>query len=134
MINASAKSIDPGQPAQSAQADLGRNFLILVNFLLIKGPNYLTIHSAVKTKSRMRKAKACMTLRSNRQHSINRVSAHASLSMTYENDHIKRICYTNLRQQKQNRPQRPPDRIYNTSDLWGRGSHGASLGNPLPIS
>ena len=32
-LNASAKSIDPGQPARSAQADLGRNVLPCFNFL-----------------------------------------------------------------------------------------------------
>ena len=32
-LNASAKSVDPGRPAQSAQADLGRNFLLSVNFV-----------------------------------------------------------------------------------------------------
>ena len=31
-----AKSIDPGQPAQSAQVDHGRNFLPLADFLCIK--------------------------------------------------------------------------------------------------
>ena len=31
------KSIDAGQPAQSAQADLGRNCLLLVDFLILKG-------------------------------------------------------------------------------------------------
>ena len=36
-FNASAKSIDPGQPAQNAQADLGRYFLPSVNCLYIKG-------------------------------------------------------------------------------------------------
>ena len=30
-----AKSIDPGQPAQSAQADHGRNFSLLADFLSI---------------------------------------------------------------------------------------------------
>ena len=30
-----AKSIDPGQPAQSAQADHGRNFSLLADFLCI---------------------------------------------------------------------------------------------------
>ena len=30
MKASSAKSIDSGQPVQSAQADLGRNFLLLV--------------------------------------------------------------------------------------------------------
>ena len=32
-LNASAKSINPGQPAQSVQADLGQNFSLLANFL-----------------------------------------------------------------------------------------------------
>ena len=31
------KCIDSGQPAQSAQADLGRNILLIVNFLHIEG-------------------------------------------------------------------------------------------------
>ena len=31
-----AKSIDPGQPAQSAQADHGRYFSLLADFLCIK--------------------------------------------------------------------------------------------------
>ena len=31
-----AKSTDPGQPAQSAQADHGRNFSLLTGFLCIK--------------------------------------------------------------------------------------------------
>ena len=35
-INASAKSIDPCQPAQSAQADMSRNFLLLDNLLQVK--------------------------------------------------------------------------------------------------
>ena len=34
-FNTSAKSIDSGQPAQTAQADLGRIFLLLVYFLHI---------------------------------------------------------------------------------------------------
>ena len=33
--NAFAKRIDSGQPAQSAQADLGRNILLLVRYLSI---------------------------------------------------------------------------------------------------
>ena len=32
-LNAFAKNIDPGQPAQFAQADIGRNFLLFVNNL-----------------------------------------------------------------------------------------------------
>ena len=44
---ASAKSIDPGQATQSAQPDLGRNFLLLINFLHIHGPVYLMIESVV---------------------------------------------------------------------------------------
>ena len=35
-VNTSVKRIDSGQPAQSAQADLGRTYLLLVNFLHIK--------------------------------------------------------------------------------------------------
>ena len=42
-LNASAKSFGPGQPAQSAQADLSRNFLHLVNFL-----TYLMTQSVAK--------------------------------------------------------------------------------------
>ena len=37
-LNTSAKSIDPDQTAQTAQADLGRNLLLLVKFLHINGP------------------------------------------------------------------------------------------------
>ena len=40
--NVSAKTIDQGQPERPAQADLGRKFLPLVNFLHVKGP-YFTI-------------------------------------------------------------------------------------------
>ena len=45
--NASSKSIDTDQPAQSAQADLGRNFLLLVNFLHIKELYYFMIHKGL---------------------------------------------------------------------------------------
>ena len=38
-----AKSINPSWPAQSAQADLGRNFLLLVNCLRVEGPVYIII-------------------------------------------------------------------------------------------
>ena len=31
ILSASAKSIDPGQPVQTAQADLGKNLLLLNN-------------------------------------------------------------------------------------------------------
>ena len=40
--NAFAKSIDPCQPAQSAQGDMGRNFLLSLNFLLTEGSFYLS--------------------------------------------------------------------------------------------
>ena len=40
-LNASAKSIDPGQPAQSEQADLGRNFSRRLNFVLVKEGQYI---------------------------------------------------------------------------------------------
>ena len=43
-----AKSIDPGQPAQSAQADPGRNFLLIVNFLRMKRPVYCMIPTVVR--------------------------------------------------------------------------------------
>ena len=56
--NASAKIIDPRQPVQSAQADLGKYFLLLVNFLDIKAPYYLKIHLTVKTESRMSKSES----------------------------------------------------------------------------
>ena len=35
-LHASAKGIDPSQPAQSAQADMARNLLPLVNFIHVK--------------------------------------------------------------------------------------------------
>ena len=41
--NAWTKSIDPGQPAQSTQADLGRTLLPLVNLLRIKDLYHLMI-------------------------------------------------------------------------------------------
>ena len=34
-FDGSSKSIDPGQPVQSAQADLGLNFFLFANFLQI---------------------------------------------------------------------------------------------------
>ena len=40
-LNESAKTIDQGQPAPSAQADLGRNFFPCPNFQPVKGPVYL---------------------------------------------------------------------------------------------
>ena len=43
-FNTSAKSIDRGQPAHSAQADLGRNFALLVYFHHSKRPHYLVIY------------------------------------------------------------------------------------------
>ena len=46
-LNSFAKSIDPRQPAQSAQADMGRNFLQSTNFAPVKGPFYITIQSVV---------------------------------------------------------------------------------------
>ena len=36
-LNASAKSIEQCQPAQSAQADMDRNFSLSLNFLHVKG-------------------------------------------------------------------------------------------------
>ena len=40
-LETSAKRLDPGQLAQSAQADLGKFFFICVNFLRMKGQYYL---------------------------------------------------------------------------------------------
>ena len=40
-LNTSSKSFGPGQPARTAQADLGRNLSLLVNFRLVKGRVYL---------------------------------------------------------------------------------------------
>ena len=37
-LNASVKSINPCKPAQSAQADIGRNFLLFVNYFFVKAP------------------------------------------------------------------------------------------------
>ena len=42
-LNASAKSFYPGQPAQSAQADLGRNVLLKFEFLDIKGIDHIIL-------------------------------------------------------------------------------------------
>ena len=52
----SAKGFDSDQPAQSAQAGLSRNLLLLVRFLLFEGPYHHMIHLDVKTESRMSKA------------------------------------------------------------------------------
>ena len=41
-LNASVKSFNPGQPEQSGQDDLGRNVLLLVNFVHVQGPVYIT--------------------------------------------------------------------------------------------
>ena len=43
-LNASARSIDPGQSRQSTQADLGQNFLLLSNFLHVQEPVSLVTH------------------------------------------------------------------------------------------
>ena len=44
-LHAYAKSIDPCQPAHSAQADMGRNFLL--PFLQVEGPFYIMVHLVV---------------------------------------------------------------------------------------
>ena len=46
-LNASAKNIKPGQPAQ---ADLSRNFSLLANFLDVQRPVHLTINSLPKDR------------------------------------------------------------------------------------
>ena len=44
-LNVSAKCFGPGQAAQSEQADLDRNILLLVSFMkIIEEPYYQTIH------------------------------------------------------------------------------------------
>ena len=48
-FEASAKSIGLGQPAQSTQADLGRNFSLSDNFLYVQESFYFIIRSVVKT-------------------------------------------------------------------------------------
>ena len=52
----STKSIDPGQPARSAQADLGRYFLITACHMSTP---------PCRMRSRMTKAKPCLTINSN---------------------------------------------------------------------
>ena len=37
-FNASAKSIDPGLPAQFVLADMGRNYFLFMNCLHVQGP------------------------------------------------------------------------------------------------
>ena len=49
-LNASAKSIDPCQPAQSAQAYMDQNFSLSLNFLYLKRPFYIMIQSGCHTK------------------------------------------------------------------------------------
>ena len=51
-LNASAKSIDPGQPAQSAQADLSRYFLLLVIFCV--AVDHYTLRCSVGTVAGLR--------------------------------------------------------------------------------
>ena len=51
-LNAFAKSIDSGQPAQSAPADMGLNFLVLVNFLHLKGRVYVMVQLYILTEFR----------------------------------------------------------------------------------
>ena len=46
-LDESAKIIDPRQPAQSAQADVDRNFSLSLNFLLVKGLFYIMTQSVV---------------------------------------------------------------------------------------
>ena len=60
-LNASAKKINPGQPVQFAQADLGRKFLVSVNFLYVKGRVYLLIHTVVE-QNRFYRSQLCDVL------------------------------------------------------------------------
>ena len=72
--NASAKSIDPHQPAQLAQADLGRNLLrFLTMFSISKDHTTSLFHLFVETDSTISK----------RYHSTDQASAHASFRMIY---------------------------------------------------
>ena len=64
-LNVPAKSIKSGQPTQSVPADLAQNCLVSVNFLHVKATHCLVIHLVVKTKSRIGKAKGCITFMSN---------------------------------------------------------------------
>ena len=43
-----AKSFDSCQPAQSAQADMGRNLSLFSIILHVKGPFYIMIQSVVR--------------------------------------------------------------------------------------
>ena len=61
-LNASAKSMDPGQ---TAQADLGRYILLVVNFGTSKDNDTSCFSGFSKTDCRIRRAKACMPSRSN---------------------------------------------------------------------
>ena len=47
-VNGFAKSFDPCQPAQTAQADMGRNLLQLVKYLHVKGHVYSKIQLIVR--------------------------------------------------------------------------------------
>ena len=47
-LNELAKSINQRQPEQSAQADMGWNFLLSSNILYVKGWFYLMIQSDVR--------------------------------------------------------------------------------------
>ena len=46
-LNASAKTIDPRQPAKSEQADMGRNLSLSLKFLDIKRTFYVMAESAI---------------------------------------------------------------------------------------
>ena len=50
-LNASAKNIEPRQPAHSAQADVNRNFSLFLNILHVKRPLYITTLTVVLTKT-----------------------------------------------------------------------------------
>ena len=47
-----AKNIDPGQPAQSAQADHDRNFSLLADFLCINWPHDYQVSSLIPGSDR----------------------------------------------------------------------------------
>ena len=52
-----ADSIDPGQPKRTVQAVLGRNLLLIVNFLYAKGLYHPIIHLVLKLGEELVKRK-----------------------------------------------------------------------------
>ena len=76
IVNTSAKSIGPGQPSQTAQADPGRNFLFMDIYMHVKGPYSHMIYLIFETESRMDNRQLGMAFGSNRLRCRNQVNAH----------------------------------------------------------